>query len=68
VPDFRKGDLSFGKLHTDHMVTIDYDRQTGWTDPLLQPFANLKLHPFSSSLHYGVQCYEGTKAYKNDRG
>ena len=26
------------------------------------------LHPFNSSLHYAVQCYEGLKAYKNETG
>jgi branched-subunit amino acid aminotransferase/4-amino-4-deoxychorismate lyase len=31
----------------------------------MQPFAALDLHPFNSTLHYGVTCYEGLKAYKN---
>jgi branched-chain amino acid aminotransferase len=50
------------------MITIDYDRNLGWSDPVLRPFENLHLNPFSSCLNYGVQCYEGTKAYKNDKG
>jgi branched-chain amino acid aminotransferase len=24
--------------------------------------------PFISGLHYGIQCYEGSKAYKNEKG
>jgi branched-chain amino acid aminotransferase len=26
------------------------------------------MHPFVSSLHYAVQCYEGMKAYKDQNG
>jgi branched-chain amino acid aminotransferase len=26
------------------------------------------LHPFNSTFHYGVTCYEGLKAYKNEKG
>lgn len=26
------------------------------------------LHPFNSTLHYAVQCYEGLKAYRNEKG
>ncbi len=39
-----------------------------WDKPQIKPFKNLKLHPFNSTLHYAVQCYEGLKAYKNDKG
>ncbi len=60
--------MAFGKLHTDHMVTIDYDVKNGWYDPELKPFKKIPMNPFSSGLHYGIQCYEGTKAYKNSKG
>ena len=33
-----------------------------------KPFQSLLLSPFNSSMHYGVQCYEGLKAYKNEKG
>lgn len=50
------------------MITIDYDRNLGWSDPVFRSFESLHLHPFNPALHYGVQCYEGTKAYKNEKG
>ena len=60
--------LPFGKYHTDYMVTINYDSKHGWQHPKLQPFRELSLSPFISGLHYGIQCFEGTKAYKNEKG
>jgi branched-chain amino acid aminotransferase len=39
-----------------------------WMKPEIIPFQNLQLHPFNSTLHYAVQCYEGLKAYKNQKG
>ena len=50
------------------MVQVDWDRNSGWDTPQLVPFEDLKLHPFSSALHYGIQCFEGLKAYTNTRG
>jgi branched-chain amino acid aminotransferase len=50
------------------MIEVDWVRETGWGIPKLIPFEPLKLHPFSSTLHYGIQCFEGMKAYKNDKG
>jgi branched-chain amino acid aminotransferase len=60
--------LLFGKNNTDHMIEVDWEKETGWGVPKLIPFEPLKLHPFSSTLHYGIQCFEGMKAYKNDKG
>lgn len=50
------------------MITVDWHAKEGWSKPQLAPFEDLKLHPFSSSLHYGIQCFEGMKAYRNDKG
>ena len=49
------------------MVSIK-SRYGIWDKPKIKPFQNLLLHPFNSSLHYAVQCYEGLKAYRNDNG
>ena len=68
LPDSPFTKLPFGKHHSDHMITIDYHKDRGWDKPTLGPFQNLIMHPFSSSLHYSVQCYEGLKGYKNDKG
>jgi branched-chain amino acid aminotransferase len=50
------------------MISIDYHVKTGWENPVLGPFQNLQMNPFSSCLHYGIQCFEGLKAYRNKQG
>lgn len=50
------------------MMTIDWDWETGWQSPQLSPFQDFYLHPFSTAIHYGVQCYEGIKALKSEKG
>lgn len=59
--------LAFGQEPTDHMLSIT-SKNGIWSKPEIKPFQNLQLHPFNSSLHYAVQCYEGLKAYKNSNG
>lgn len=72
IPPFTAEDMPFGHHSTDHMVIIDWGNHTDdpkakpkWNIPKLQPYADLQLNPFNSTLHYAVQCYEGLKAYKN---
>jgi hypothetical protein len=63
-PNFDPKALAFGVLPADYMVNIDY-KNNKWKSPVLGPFRMLEMHPFNSTLHYGVTCYEGLKAYKN---
>ncbi|XP_070710350.1 branched-chain-amino-acid aminotransferase, cytosolic [Pempheris klunzingeri] len=58
--------FSFGTVFTDHMLTIEWSVTEGWQAPLIKPFENLSVHPACSSLHYGVQLFEGLKAYRGD--
>ena len=37
--------LAFGKVFTDHMLTIDWTKDGGWEAPQIQPFENLSIHP-----------------------
>ncbi|KAF4698971.1 branched-chain-amino-acid aminotransferase, partial [Perkinsus olseni] len=53
--------LKFGQTFTDHMLSIDYDDDNGWHDPVICPFGDLSLHPASTVLHYAVECFEGAK-------
>lgn len=55
---------AFGKSFSAHMLTVEWDKETGWDAPKIGPFADLSLHPGASSLHYAVQCFEGMKAYR----
>ncbi len=58
----------FGKVFTEHMVTIRYTDQGGWERGLLQPYGPLMLDPASSVLHYGQAIFEGFKAYHQPDG
>lgn len=60
--------LGFGKIFTDHMFVMDYNPEQGWHDARIVPFANLSLHPASTVLHYGVEIFEGLKAYRRADG
>lgn len=53
----------FGTQFAPHMLTADWTKEAGWEAPKIQPFGDLQLHPASSSLHYGLQAFEGSKAY-----
>ncbi|XP_019947732.2 branched-chain-amino-acid aminotransferase, cytosolic [Paralichthys olivaceus] len=62
-----KPDVStFGTCFTEHMLTIEWSAAEGWQAPLIKPFENLSLHPACSSLHYGIQLFEGLKVYRGD--
>lgn len=51
------------------MLTIEYDGDAdGWKDPEIRPYAPLQLDPSASVLHYGLECFEGMKAYKDKKG
>lgn len=65
-PDESK--LGFGKIFTDHMLTVDYDRVNGWHNAQIIPFGNISLHPASTVLHYGSEIFEGMKAYRRADG
>lgn len=58
-----KEKLVFGHTFTDHMLEADWTAGAGWGAPRIGPFHDLQMHPAASSLHYGLQCFEGMKAY-----
>ena len=58
----------FGKVFTDHMVTIRYTSEKGWHDARLQPYGPLSLDPATSVLHYAQEIFEGLKAYRHPDG
>jgi branched-chain amino acid aminotransferase len=61
-------DPGFGRVFTDHMVTIRYADGKGWYDAQLGPRGPLSLDPASAVLHYGQEILEGLKAYRADDG
>ena len=60
--------LTFGAVETDHILEVLYDDQSGWHAPKIKPFGPLQIHPFNTTLHYALSCFEGMKAYKGSNG
>ncbi|EQB56869.1 Branched-chain-amino-acid aminotransferase cytosolic [Colletotrichum gloeosporioides] len=61
-------ELVFGRKFTDHMLTIEWNQETGWLDPKIVPYQNLSLDPATCVFHYAFECFEGMKAYKDKSG
>lgn len=57
--------LVFGHVFTDHMLTVDWSAEHGWHTPEIKPFADFSMHPASCVLHYGFECFEGLKAFRD---
>ncbi|MBL0924541.1 MAG: branched-chain amino acid aminotransferase [Sphingomonadaceae bacterium] len=57
-------DPGFGRVFTDHMVTIRYTEGKGWHDAKVGPRGPLTLDPATAVLHYAQEIFEGLKAYR----
>jgi branched-chain amino acid aminotransferase len=58
--------LVFGQSFTDHMLTIEWKNE--WQHPTISTYKKLELDPSAQVFHYGVECFEGMKAYKDSQG
>ncbi len=58
----------FGKVFTDHMVTIRWTEADGWHDARLEPYGPLTLDPATAVFHYAQELFEGLKAYRHADG
>jgi branched-chain amino acid aminotransferase len=58
-------DLKFGVTLSDHMLECEWTASTSWGAPRIVPTHDLQLSPAASSLHYGLECFEGMKAFKS---
>ncbi|WP_433297168.1 branched-chain amino acid aminotransferase [Actinoplanes sp. CA-030573] len=54
----------FGRIFTDHMVTVRYADGKGWYDARVEARAPISIDPASAVLHYAQEIFEGLKAYK----
>jgi branched-chain amino acid aminotransferase len=54
----------FGRVFTDHMVTIRYNETDGWHDARVQARAPFQMDASSAVLHYAQEIFEGMKAYR----
>jgi branched-chain amino acid aminotransferase len=58
----------FGKVFSDHMVTITWTADKGWHDARVRAREPFKIDPASAVLHYAQEIFEGMKAYRTADG
>ncbi len=61
-------DPGFGRVFTDHMVTIRWTKDRGWHDAQVCAREPISLDPAAAVLHYGQEIFEGLKAYTRSDG
>jgi branched-chain amino acid aminotransferase len=61
-------DLVFGRVFTDHMAVVDYEKARGWYDPRVVPYAPLSLDPAAAVFHYAQEMFDGLKAFRGADG
>jgi branched-chain amino acid aminotransferase len=61
-------DPGFGRVFTDHMVTIRWTKDHGWHDAQVRAREAISLDPAAAVLHYGQEIFEGLKAYNLSDG
>ena len=72
VPAAKRAELlknpGFGRVFSDHMVTIRYHESKGWYDARIEPRAPIPMDPAAAVLHYAQEVFEGLKAYRTKDG
>jgi branched-chain amino acid aminotransferase len=72
VPAAKRAELlanpGFGRVFSDHMVTIKYSDADGWHDAKVEPRGTIPMDPAAAVLHYAQEIFEGLKAYKTTDG
>ena len=61
-------DPGFGRIFSEHMVRIAWNREQGWHDAELSAYAPLHLDPAVNVLHYAQAVFEGLKAFRQADG
>src|SRR5690349_20005105 len=54
----------FGRVFTDHMVTIRYAEGKGWYEARVEARKPISLDPAQAVLRYAQEIFEGLKAYR----
>lgn len=60
--------LVFGKLFTDRMLIMTYEKGTGWSNPSIEKYQSFNMDPSCCVLHYAQEIFEGLKAYAAEDG
>jgi len=61
-------DPGFGRVFTDHMVTVRWREGQGWHDAKVEARRPFLIDPTCAVLHYAQEIFEGMKAYRGDDG
>src|SRR3984893_16097810 len=61
-------DPGFGRVFTDHMVTIRWTQDGCWHAAQVRAGEPISLDPAAAVLHYGQEIFEGLKAYTRGDG
>lgn len=61
-------DPAFGRVFTDHMVTIRWTEGRGWHDAKVEARRPFQIDPACAVLHYAQEIFEGMKAYRGADG
>lgn len=61
-------DPCFGKFHTDHMVSIKWNREAGWHEAAVIPYSAISIEPSALIFHYAQGAFEGLKAFTQPDG
>jgi branched-chain amino acid aminotransferase len=61
-------DPGFGRVFTDHMITIGWSADQGWQNAALVPYGPVSMDPAAQVLHYAQEAFEGMKAYLRSDG
>ena len=60
--------LGFGRIFTDHMFLMNYEKGRSWYDPRIVPYGDFSMDPAAMVFHYGQAIFEGTKCYRRKDG
>ena len=60
--------LGFGRIFTDHMFLMNYEKGKGWINPRIVPYGDFAMDPAAMVFHYGQAIFEGTKCYRRADG
>lgn len=61
-------DPGFGRVFTDHMVTVKWTEGQGWHSARVEARKPFQLDPACAVLHYAQEIFEGMKAYRAEDG
>ena len=59
--------IKFGRVFSDHMFVMDF-LDGEWKEPVIKPFADMRISPAALVLHYSQTIFEGLKAYRTEDG